>query len=85
MTGDTCTEMRLLIQADVDGELAPAEAARVGAHVERCPACAAMQAQLAALSGRFRREVPYHHASEALRTAVRARVAALAAPARRRT
>lgn len=76
MSGDPCFELRLLIQADVDGELTPAEAARVGAHVETCPACAQMQAQLLALSGRVRQEVPYHPASDALRAAVRARIAA---------
>lgn len=37
--GDGCAGMRLLVQADADGELGPAEAARVGAHLEGCPAC----------------------------------------------
>jgi anti-sigma factor RsiW len=81
MSDDPCFELRLLIQADVDGELAPAEAARVGAHVETCPACAALQAQLVALAGRICREVPYHPASDALRDAVRARIAAASAAA----
>lgn len=76
MTGDGCVEMRLLIQADMDGELAPAEVARVGAHLEGCPSCARVQEQLLALSGRLRREVSYHAAPEALRATVRARVAA---------
>lgn len=80
MTGDGCAEMQLLIQADTDGELAPAEAARVGAHLEGCPGCAEVQERLLALSGRLRREVRYHAASEALRATVRARVAALATP-----
>lgn len=78
MMDDRCEEMHLLIQADVDGELAPADAARVGAHVARCAACAEVQAQLLALSGRMRREMPYHAATEALRAAVRARTAAMA-------
>ena len=30
MKADDCAEMRLLIQADVDGELTPADAAAVG-------------------------------------------------------
>ena len=46
MMYDACREMRLLVQADVDGELAPAEAVRVSAHLESCPACAEMRAQL---------------------------------------
>jgi anti-sigma factor RsiW len=79
MKTDDCAEMRLLIQADVDGELASAEAVRVGAHVEECPGCAEVEAQLLALSGRLRRELPYHAASDELRAAVRARVADAAA------
>ncbi|HWK44577.1 MAG TPA: anti-sigma factor [Stellaceae bacterium] len=74
MKGDGCAEMRLLIQADMDGELRPAEAARVGAHLETCADCTETQARLTALSEQLRREVPYHTASAALR----ARVAALA-------
>jgi anti-sigma factor RsiW len=77
---DGCAAMRLLIQADVDGELGPSEAARVGAHLEACPDCAAVQAELLALSARLRRDVPRHMAPEALRAAVRARIAAAAAP-----
>ena len=80
MTGGTCAELQLLIQADLDGELAPAEAARVGAHLDACPACAAVQARLLALSGRLRQELPYHAAPDALRATVRARIAAMAAP-----
>ena len=78
--GDGCAEMRLLVQADADGELGPAEAARVGAHLEGCPDCTAAQSELLALSGRLRREVPYHAASDALRAAVQARIMAVAAP-----
>lgn len=81
MTGDGCAEMRLLVQADVDGELSPAEAARVAAHVEGCAGCAGAQASLLALSVRLRREAPYHAASDALRAAVRARIAAPGAAA----
>ncbi|MBV9748842.1 MAG: anti-sigma factor [Acetobacteraceae bacterium] len=76
MTDAGCDEMRLLLQADVDGELAPAEAARVAAHVARCAACAEAQARLLALSQRLRDEVPYHSASDALRAAVHAHIAA---------
>jgi anti-sigma factor RsiW len=81
MNKDTCAEMRLLVQADVDGELSPAEAARVGEHLQNCPDCASLPAQLTALSAQLREEVSYHAAPEALRSALRERVAAMAAPA----
>ncbi len=80
---EPCGEMQLLVQADVDGELTAAEAARVAAHVESCPACAALQAELLALSEGLR-AAPYHRAPELLR----ARIAAAsrsAPPARRLT
>lgn len=70
MTDQSCTEMHLLIQADVDGELEPAEAARVAQHVERCPSCARLQADLSALSGRVRDEATRYNAPQQLRTAV---------------
>jgi anti-sigma factor RsiW len=77
-----CAEMSLLVQADVDGELAPADTAGVEAHLEHCPNCAALQAQLIGLSGRIRQEVTYHAAPSAarekLRAAIRARLAATA-------
>jgi len=88
MSTPSCGEMRLLLQADADGELSPAEAARVGEHLEHCPDCAALPPQLASLSARLREQAPYHAAPERLRDAVRARMAAMApaepAPTRRR-
>ena len=81
MTDDRCEEMHLLIQADVDGELNPADAARVGVHVAHCAACAETQERLLALSARLRREAPRYPASDALRAAVQAQIAAAAAPA----
>jgi anti-sigma factor RsiW len=79
-----CAEMSLLIQADVDGELTPADTAGVEAHVGHCPNCAALQTELIVLSGRIRQEVTYYAApsavQETLQTAVRARVAAMALP-----
>ena len=78
MTIGHCTEMQLLIQADVDGELTPAEAARVTTHLATCSACAELQLQLLALTSRFRREAPYEPASDALRAAVLDRLAATA-------
>jgi anti-sigma factor RsiW len=80
MKGDDCTEMRLLIQADVDGELTPAETARSEAHLEHCPDCTALQTRLLALGGRIRWEVPAFGPPDALLVAVRARLAAIAPP-----
>jgi anti-sigma factor RsiW len=84
---EACEEIRLLIQADIDGELQPAEAARVAAHLHRCPACTEIQARLLSLSERVRQEAPSYPASEAFRAALVARIAAAApkpAVARRR-
>jgi anti-sigma factor RsiW len=70
MSDGTCDEMQLLIQADVDGELPVADAARVAAHLERCPGCAETQAQLLALSRRLRTDAPRYAASQALRDSI---------------
>ncbi len=78
MNGSACDEMHLLIQADVDGELGPAEAARVRAHLDRCADCEAVQQSLLSLSERIRRDVAYRPAPEALIAAVRSRIAAAA-------
>ena len=53
-----CDELVLLVQADGDGELTPAEAARVAAHLQTCRACADSQARLLELSRRLRSELP---------------------------
>jgi anti-sigma factor RsiW len=80
MSDERCDEMRLLVQADLDGELTAADAVRIGAHLECCSACADVQAKLAGLSARLRSEVPYYPASDALRHAVRSRVIAEGMP-----
>ena len=80
MTNAPCHEMHLMIQADLDGELTPAEAAGVGTHLETCPDCAAVQANMLRLSSRLRTEAPYHSAPETLRAAVAAFIEAEAAP-----
>jgi anti-sigma factor RsiW len=80
MSDENCPEMRLLIQADVDGELTAAESARAEAHLENCPDCTAMQTQLLALGGKIRREVSSFEPPDALLAAVRARLAAIAPP-----
>ncbi len=70
MTPDPCTEMQLLVQADVDGELSAAEAAAVVAHTETCAACAALHTRLIGLSRRIRDEASYRPAPATLREAV---------------
>ena len=70
MTPDRCAELHLLIQADVDGELLPADAARVAAHVAACADCAEVQGQLLALTDQFRAATLYRPAPDALRAAV---------------
>jgi anti-sigma factor RsiW len=80
MPDDACEEMRLLVQADMDGELQAADSARVGAHLEHCAQCVETQARLMALSARLRRDAPRYAAPPALRDAVRARMATMAAP-----
>ena len=72
MIDDTCEEMRLLVQADLDGELQSTEAARVSAHLERCAGSVELQRRLMALSDRVRRDSPRHTASAALRARIQA-------------
>ncbi len=80
MTDKDCAEMRLLVQADVDGELSPHDAAGVAAHLDQCEACSALQAQLLSLSAHIRQDAPYHKAPDRLRAAILARVAETAPP-----
>ena len=85
MSHDELGEMHLLIQADVDGELDPAKAARVAAHLDDCPQCQALQARLLASRQRFaaspelRRSAP-----DSLRDAVRAKLPSAKKPTRPR-
>jgi len=80
MTGNDCVDMRLLIQAGVDGELMPADTAGVEAHLERCPSCAALQTQLMVLAARIHQDVPHYAPPDELLAVVQARVAAIAPP-----
>jgi anti-sigma factor RsiW len=75
MSDDRCAEMRLKLQADLDGELEAGDAAAVAAHTLACPDCAAVQAELGALSARLRTELSYHAAPDRLRQAIMARMA----------
>jgi len=83
MTDQRCDEMRLLLQADLDGELDAAAAAAISAHLAACPDCAPQQRAMAALSAQLRSELPYHAAPPALRQAIAARLAGAPVAARR--
>ena len=76
MTDQQCREMQFLIQADLDSELTPAEAAKIAAHLATCVACAQTQADLAALSTRARDQLTRHIAPQSLHDSVRAQFAA---------
>ncbi len=80
MKDERCREMRLLVQADIDGELTSAEAARIASHLETCPECTAILPHMSALSARVRADAPRHAAPDSLRAAVRAQVAAELSP-----
>jgi anti-sigma factor RsiW len=80
VTGDNCAEWRLLVQADLDGELGPAESARVAAHLDGCASCTDFQGKLLAISATTRREAAYRPAPAALRTAIQAQLAATVPP-----
>jgi anti-sigma factor RsiW len=80
MTRDDCVEMRLLIQADMDGELMPADTAGVEAHLERCPGCAALQSRLIQLAARVRQDIPQYAPPPYLLAAVQARIATISPP-----
>jgi len=71
-----CEEARLLLQAELDGELEPARIAGLAAHVAACPACAATRQELGALSRQLRGAMAYHPAPDRLRAAVRTRLGA---------
>jgi anti-sigma factor RsiW len=75
VTTDRCEEMRLKLQADLDGELDAGDAAVVAAHMTTCADCAEAQAELRALSSRLRTELPYHAAPAHLREAIAAKLA----------
>jgi anti-sigma factor RsiW len=75
-----CAEARLLLQAELDGELEPGRVAGLAAHVAECPGCAAARQELGALSRALRAALPYHPAPAGLREALTARLAAAPPP-----
>jgi anti-sigma factor RsiW len=78
MSDEICGSMHLLIQADHDGELDAADAARVADHLRVCPACAVVAADLRGLSTRLRAEIP----ANPLPPRLQAMAARLSAPPR---
>jgi anti-sigma factor RsiW len=76
-----CEEMRLLVQADLDGELDAAATAALAAHLADCPGCASLRQELTGLSARLREELRPHAAPASLRRSLEARlIPAVAAP-----
>ena len=75
-TEAACEEKRLLIQAEIDGELDASRVAVLVAHVAECAGCAAMRERMVALSATLRRDLAYHAAPATLRAAVEQRIAA---------
>jgi anti-sigma factor RsiW len=75
MTENPCAELHLLIQADMDGELGAADAARVAAHLQSCAACAALQQNLLRLSAKIRAETQRPTLPEAARASLMRRLA----------
>ncbi|MCK8784557.1 zf-HC2 domain-containing protein [Roseomonas sp. NAR14] len=67
-----CEDRRLLVQAELDGELDAAAAAELAVHVARCPGCAALREELGALSERLRAGLTRHAAPARLRAALAA-------------
>jgi len=82
MTSEDCENL-LLVQAEFDGELDAAEAARAMHHRASCASCRAAYAEFEATRGLLHNEGLYHRAPESLRRAI---VAGLGAktPQRRR-
>jgi anti-sigma factor RsiW len=70
MADPDCTEVELLLQADLDGELDIAGSATVAAHLARCASCARRQTALASLMARLRAAPLSHPAPAHLRQAV---------------
>ncbi len=67
MTDAHCREMRLLIQAELDGELDTASIATLAAHVATCPGCANERRQMNVLSSWLHDDLTYYAAPAALR------------------
>jgi anti-sigma factor RsiW len=79
-------ELRLLVQADTDGELAARDAATVAAHLADCAECQSLQDTLRETKESVRAAAPYHRASEDFRNRMTSLIAknTPAAPSRSR-
>ena len=64
--GDELDHVRPLLDADLDRELSPSDALRVGRHLDDCAECRRVRATLAS-AGRAVRQAGYHRAPETLR------------------
>lgn len=82
MSREPCEEWHLLIQADVDGELEPAQSARVANHLSHCPDCARLQDRLLGLSARITSNIAPHRAPPTMRSAIEANVRSAGRPGR---
>jgi anti-sigma factor RsiW len=78
--------LRLLVQADADGELAARDAAAVAAHLADCAECRSLQGALRETKESVRATAPHHRASEDFRNRMTSLIArnAPAAPSRSR-
>ena len=74
-----CNEARRLLHAGADGELGPADLARLDPHLASCPDCAAEIARIRALRDAVREGATYHRADGDLRARL---MASLPAPPR---
>jgi anti-sigma factor RsiW len=83
MTAEDCENL-LLIQAEFDGELDAAEAARAIHHRETCAVCRAAYVEFAATRSVLKSDAPYHRAPDNLRRALLAGLAAKAPQSPRR-
>jgi len=81
-------ELRLLVQADIDGELGPRDAATVAAHLADCGVCRALHRDLRAVKESLRAGIVREPAPDELRRRLLAMTepprAAIAAPSPRR-
>ena len=80
MIEQNCNDMELLIQADLDGELSAAEAARVASHLRTCPSCEKRQKALIDLSAGLRSGLTRYRAPASLHAAIKAQIASTAEP-----
>lgn len=78
MSGDACGDMRLLAQAEMDGELDAAGSVALAAHLRGCPDCTAARDEVGVLSIRLREGVTRHAAPASLRAAILAQQPAAA-------